>query len=265
MHARPLRYLLAQAVCLLALSGAGVALAQEKKGDFPDRAEVDRQLYASLRDVINQGADLYNGGDPAACYYMFRGGLLAARGALGHRPELQRAIQDGLVKAGQQPRFVQRAQVLRRVLDQVRDAVNPEPKRSTAQSLWHRLGGEETIRKVVDDFVAAASADPKVDFFRGGKFKDVNLERLKRLLIDQISEVSGGPYRYSGLSMREIHRGMGISDPQFDALAGHLQRALEKHGVQKADVNTVLTVIGGTRAEIVEKKGEEKPPEKKEP
>ena len=42
----------------------------------------------------------------------------------------------------------------------------PGPK-----TLWDRLGGEAGVSKVVDDFVAAAATDPKVDFSRGGKYK----------------------------------------------------------------------------------------------
>src|SRR5262249_50461502 len=99
------------------------------------------------------------------------------------------------------------------------------PKETT---LWERLGGEANVKKVVDAFVAAAAKDPKVDFFRGGQFPldEQGVAKLKKQLVELISEASGGPLKYKGKSMKEVHKGMNITDEQFDALAGHLKKAL---------------------------------------
>src|SRR2546423_15208033 len=105
-------------------------------------------------------------------------------------------------------------------------------------TLGERLGGERAVRKIVADFVAGAGADPKVDLTRGGKFlktpgsSDVITEELVRL----ISSLSGGPYDYKGRSMKDTHKGMGITDEQFDAAAGHMKAALEKNRVKAEDV-----------------------------
>ena len=264
MHAPRLLCLPAFTACLLLGGPAGAQDKPDKKPPPPERKDVDRQLYKSLRDVTNHGADLYNGGDPAACYFLFHGALTAAGGVLEHRPELQKLIQEGLASAGRLPRFAQRAHALRNLLDRVRNVLNPERKAAVA-TLWDRLGGEANVRKVVDDFVAAAAADPKVDFTRGGKVKDLNVDRLKKTLVDQISAASGGPYEYKGRAMREVHRGMGITDAEFDALAAHLQKALEQNGARPEDVAAVMKVIAGTRPDIVDKKPDEKKPEPKKP
>ena len=42
----------------------------------------NQQLSDLLRDVINQGADLYNGGDRNGCYRLFQGALLVLRAQL---------------------------------------------------------------------------------------------------------------------------------------------------------------------------------------
>lgn len=258
MRVRRLPYLLVLAACLAGGARAGPPQAGEKAGPA-DRKDVDRQVHAGLRDAINQGADLYNAGEPAGCYYLFHGALVTAGPLLSHRPEVQKIIQEGLSGARRLPRFNQRAHALRGVLNRVRNIID-------SATLWERLGGEVNVRKVVDDFVAAAATDPKVDFFRGGTVKDVNVDRLKKTLLEQISDVSGGPYRYSGRNMREVHRGMGITDAQFDALAGQLRRALEWNGAKPDDVAAVMKVIGTTRGDIVEiKKEEKKPPEQKDP
>lgn len=95
-----------------------------------ERKDVDAQVHGGLRDVINQGADLYNGGDPAACYYLFHGALVASGPLLSHRPDVQKIIQEGLGNARRLPRFNQRAHALRGVLDRVRKIIDPEPKTS---------------------------------------------------------------------------------------------------------------------------------------
>lgn len=233
-------------VCLL----AGGALAQDK-GDVLDRKTLDEIVFRSLRDLVNnRGADLYNSGDANGCYRLYEGGLIILRPLLDHRPELQKAIDTGLADAEKHPMVSRKAFVLRGVIDNIRSEVNPRK----GTTLWQRLGGEDNVTKVVDDLVAAAAADPKVDFFRGDKFKDkVDVAKLKKLLVAQISSVSNGPYQYDGRDMKTVHKGMGITDAQFDALAGHVRKALEKNGAKAEDVDAVLKVIGGTRKDIVEK------------
>src|SRR5207245_7081816 len=56
-------------------------------------------------------------------------------------------------------------------------------------SLWDRLGGEKNVRKVVDDLVALAAKDPKVNFDRNGKypFDPVKLADFKEQMVDRKS------------------------------------------------------------------------------
>jgi len=89
----------------------------------------DAQIYATLRDVINQGADLYNPprNDQNGCYRLFQGALLALKPQLAHRPELQKAIEAGLRDAEGKRSPSERAFTLRKVIDDVRGKVNPNP------------------------------------------------------------------------------------------------------------------------------------------
>ena len=99
--------------------------------------------------------------------------------------------------------------------------------------IFDRVGGAPALTAVVGDFVAAAAPDPKVDFTRGGKWvaSDAAVSKLKKHLVDFMAEAMGGPKAYTGRSMRIAHAGMGITQAQFDALAGHLQAALVKNKV----------------------------------
>src|SRR5437870_4005153 len=193
--------------------GAGkVAPAQDQSAAAPlDRKVLDQRVYDLLKEIINTGADLYNGvpqrglgSNPQACYHLYQGALITLAPLLDHRPSLQRTIGSALAEAERNPDMRRRAFALRNVIDNIRAEVNPG-SRAVAGLLWERLGGDTNVKKVVDDFVAAAATDPKVNFLRDGKFKDLDVGNLKRLLVELISEVSGGPYKYTGRSMKEVH------------------------------------------------------------
>lgn len=304
-----LRWRLVLGACALACALTGMGLAEEKPaagaGDHKDH----KQLSDALKAAHNRGADLFNGGDHAGCYRMFQGALLTAKPLVG--ADVQKVIDDGLANAESDPRIDRRAFLLHETIEAVRkelkpggaaaktpekkpevkkpevkkpEVTKPEVKKPEVtkpvapKTLWDRLGGEANVKKVVDDFVAAAASDPKVNFDRNGKYKldDAAVAHTKKELIDFVSAATGGPHKYTGKSMKEVHKGMGITDAEFDAAAGHLKVALEKNGAAPADVNAVLGAVGGTRKDIVEpkkpvetkpldKKPEDKKPEDKKP
>src|SRR5215471_1072321 len=80
------------------------------------------------------------------------------------------------------------------------------------KSLYDRLGGEKAISAVVDDFVARAAADPKVNFMRDGKVTNVDVPKLKQHLVNLVGQLTGGPQKYTGGSMKDVHKGMKITD-----------------------------------------------------
>jgi len=246
-----------------------------------DRAALDQQIYKTLRDVINKGADLYNNGDQNGCYRLYEGALLALQPLLDNRPEIQKAIATGVENARRNPDLGRRAFVLRDVLDQIRNDINPKkpeeggkkpgdgakpPAPGVKKTVWERLGGEANVKQIVDDFLDLASTNLKVDFDRGGRYLMTaeKTKNLKQLLVEMISANTGGPYKkYTGKDMKTVHAGMGITNEQFNALAADFKKALEKNGTKEDDVKAVLAIVENTRADIVEKAKESpKPPEK---
>ena len=202
------------------------------------------------------GQGKYTERDYLGCYHLYEGALIAIRPLLADRADLQKLIDDGLDNARNTPRPEMRAFVLRDVIDQVRAGVKSDKTTGTPgpKTLWDRLGGEVGVSKVVDDFVAAAATDPKVDFTRGGTYKldAAAVAHLKKELIDFVSSATGGPFEYKGKSMKAVHKGMGITDAQFDAAAADLTTALVKNGVKFNDVKAVLGAVETTRKDIVE-------------
>jgi hemoglobin len=121
-------------------------------------------------------------------------------------------------------------------------------------SLWDRLGGEPVLRQVVDEFVAMATSDPKVNYTRNGRFPldEQALASAKRTALEIISTGAGGPYLYTGRTIREIHEGMKITDAEFDAIAADFKTALDRSGADPADVDAAMEQVYHARSEIVE-------------
>jgi hemoglobin len=205
--------------------------------------------------------------------------LKGLQSQLGQRPTLKNVIESALATAQQTPQTYRRAFILRVVLDQLRAETRPtkvtaakenRPSGTSAakKTLWDRLGGEPGVTKIVDDFVNLAAPDPKVDFFRRGELQmpPQQVVKMKREMVEQISQATGGPLKYTGPDMKKVHKDLGITDAQFNAAAAHLKKALEMNKVTPEDVKKILDAVGSYRQEIVEpKKTEEKKLEEKKP
>jgi hemoglobin len=116
------------------------------------------------------------------------------------------------------------------------------------KSLYDRLGGKEAISAVVDDFAGNVLADTRIN----KKFGKSDPARLLANLKDFVCFATGGPCRYTGLTMKESHKNMGTTAGEFGALVEDLVKTLNKFGVKEAEQKELLTALGGLRADIVE-------------
>ncbi len=91
------------------------------------------------------------------------------------------------------------------------------------------LGAHALINKLF----AATAADPN----RLASFKDK--------LVDQICRAGGGPFTYTGKSMKEAHQDMGVTTADFNAVVNSRWAMKEK--------NELLSVLGPMKSDIVEK------------
>jgi hemoglobin len=114
-------------------------------------------------------------------------------------------------------------------------------------SLYERLGGKAAISAVVDDFIGNVAADSRIN----RRFAGADIPRLKRMLVDQICQATGGPCTYTGRSMVEAHRGMAVKEAEFDALVDDLVKSLDKFKVGAREKQELLGALGGMKPEIV--------------
>jgi hemoglobin len=121
------------------------------------------------------------------------------------------------------------------------------------ESLYTRLGGKESIAKVVDLFVANVAADVRINAFFA-RLDATGISELKRHLTDQICEAAsaGVECKYTGKSMKEVHAGMGVKQEHFDALVEDLVKALDTAGVGQREKDELLGALAPMAPDIVE-------------
>ncbi|MVU78529.1 group 1 truncated hemoglobin [Nocardia sp. ET3-3] len=114
-------------------------------------------------------------------------------------------------------------------------------------SIYDRIGGTPAITAVVDDFYRRVCADADL----AGFFARVDLDRLKARQVEYFSTVLGGPAVYTGASMRQVHRGLGISRRHFDRVVRHLVAALTVAEVPGELVDEIVAALAPLARDIV--------------
>jgi hemoglobin len=117
-------------------------------------------------------------------------------------------------------------------------------------TLYARLGGYDAIVAVVNDLLPRLTSDAALGRFWQHRGTD-GVEREKQLLIDFLCASAGGPLLYVGRDMKTSHRGMGISESDWHAFAGHVNATLDKFNVPPRERSEVLGFIESTRRDIV--------------
>lgn len=102
--------------------------------------------------------------------------------------------------------------------------------------LYRALGGLEGIEGIADQFLFRLSGNDKIVHF----WQNTNIERFRTQFVSHLCELSGGPCRYEGDSMADVHRGMDIRQSHFNSVAETLALAMEDQGIPTAAVNALL-------------------------
>ena len=120
------------------------------------------------------------------------------------------------------------------------------------KSLYARVGGYDALAAVVDDFITRLATDKRFEKFFTG-FSDDSKKRLRQHILDQFCAAAGGPCIYTGREMRTSHKGLGITEADWDVAARHLVAALDKFKVPEAEKNELLAFVVAQKKDIVEK------------
>ena len=121
----------------------------------------------------------------------------------------------------------------------------------SSDSLYTRLGGFDAISAVASNLLPRLMGDDQLGRFWANRGDD-GIERERQLLVDFLCASAGGPMYYTGRDMTTSHRGMGITESDWQRFLDHLNDTLAHFGLADAEKSDVLGFIESTKGEIVE-------------
>jgi hypothetical protein len=136
----------------LTLAALLVAAAAPAADPAPDTKQLDTTLIATLREVHDRGADLYNQSqDYSGAFRLYQGSLLTVRPLIGHRADVQKLIDDSLAAAGKEPDVARRAFLLHEAIEKVRaELKGATPKKETTTPSPMPKPKTDTVPKPMD-------------------------------------------------------------------------------------------------------------------
>jgi hemoglobin len=122
----------------------------------------------------------------------------------------------------------------------------PTPTNETG-ALFARLGGDPAVKAAMRAMYDRIFNDPKL----APVFERVNQPRHVESATKFVAAATGGPEPWTGRDIGDAHRNLGITDDQFDRVAGHLAVALHELSVPSDTASEVLTLVSSLRSQIV--------------
>ena len=120
-------------------------------------------------------------------------------------------------------------------------------KGAQAGPLFADLGGRPGLERIVDRATGIWTGDARI----AATFEDTNLVRFKRLLVDQLCQLTGGGCAYTGRNMHDAHKGLHLDTRQFNALAEDLQDAMDQLGITFSVQNRLLALLAPMHRDVV--------------
>lgn len=117
----------------------------------------------------------------------------------------------------------------------------------TQESLYERLGGQSGIAAIVEDIWINHTSNPLIK----QRYAASDPEKVKRLVREFFGAGIGGPETYTGQDMLSAHKGMNISDQEFNAVNDDVLKALDSNNVGPDERNEVLCILYSMKADIV--------------
>lgn len=138
----------------------------------------------------------------------------------------------------------------------------------TPTSLYTRMGGKTGIEGVADQMVANVGAEtgaansvmlrshrPLLDAINGvngaAPTDPTRLTRLRNNVVDQFTDITGGPLQYHGKNMLVAHTNMQVTAAEYSAWRVLLDNSLAKNNVPAKEKAEFMALIDAMRADVV--------------
>ena len=122
----------------------------------------------------------------------------------------------------------------------------------SGDSLYKRLGGYDALAAVTDEFIRRLATDKTLGRFFVGE-SDHSKMRIRQLVLDQLCAATGGPCVYIGRDMKTAHKGLGITEEDWNIAVKHLVATMTKFKVPEKEQKEVAGALTTLKGDIVEK------------
>lgn len=128
-----------------------------------------------------------------------------------------------------------------------------EEKPVAVPSLYERLGGVDNIAVVVDDIIERGysnetlHANPAIAEAHS-RFPKAAYKFKVTLLACQMT---GGPYKYLGRTMKEAHQHLNVTEKEWTELISIIRASLNRYKVPRKEQDELIAGIESTKGEIV--------------
>jgi len=114
-------------------------------------------------------------------------------------------------------------------------------------ALFADMGGQAGIDRIVDASVDNYLADDRIKTI----FDESNIDRLRAEFKVQFCQIAGGPCQYKGHDMTMAHKGLHLTNADFNAVVEDLQDAMDKAGLPFATQNRFLARLAPMQHQVV--------------
>jgi predicted SnoaL-like aldol condensation-catalyzing enzyme/truncated hemoglobin YjbI len=109
-------------------------------------------------------------------------------------------------------------------------------------SLYRRLGGYDTIAGFVDlAFPRVASHPELAHFFIGHSHETKN--RQRQLVVDKLCNLLQGPVIYIGRPLAAVHRGLNITQKQWNTFMEVIENATDERGIKEEEKRDFIFIF----------------------
>ncbi len=115
------------------------------------------------------------------------------------------------------------------------------------KSVYEQVGGQAGIEKLSDAFIDEIQYDKRILTY----FLDANIDRFREKFIEHICVHLDGPCTYSGDDMLSVHKGMNITEADFNRVVELMINAMTRTGISHHIQNQVLAKLAPMRGEMI--------------
>lgn len=121
------------------------------------------------------------------------------------------------------------------------------PRTGSGETLFERIGGDDTVARLVSDFYNRVLTDPLL----APVFEGADVERLRNMQRVFFTAALGGPVNYEGRPMAHAHHGLGITRRHFARFVEHLLETLRTFGLGEREIREIIARINTYADEVI--------------